>query len=384
MNKRILSILLCLMLVSSLLVMAVPVSAAPANPDLTLTADKTEANPGDEVNYTITLGPVAKLGTLQMQLDIPAGLTLKAGSGKILDSAKTTMGFNANFDFTESSLMINGISDGTADHENYSSEDSLDIATFTCTVDDDATGTLTVGFVDDEFDFGIFKDWDTVLTPNVILNDAVTITSAPTPSETEAPTPSETEAPTPTETEAPKPSETEAHVHDNPLRFVEEVPATPEHDGVAAHYVCDSCGAMFADPTGAVEVTEEDLRIPYVPAPSETDEPTPVPTPSETDEPTPVPTPSETEEPTPAPTSDETSVVTPTDPVVTPTNPATKDEGTKDESTKDSSGDSTSTSSSPKTGDSTHMYLWLLIMLASMAGVVAVLYTAKRKGIFTK
>ena len=42
MNKRILSILLCLMLVVSLLVMAVPVSAE-NTVDITVAADKTEA-----------------------------------------------------------------------------------------------------------------------------------------------------------------------------------------------------------------------------------------------------------------------------------------------------------------------------------------------------
>ena len=51
MNKRILSILLCLMLVASLLVMAVPVSAADAT--FEVTADKTEAKPGDTINFTV-------------------------------------------------------------------------------------------------------------------------------------------------------------------------------------------------------------------------------------------------------------------------------------------------------------------------------------------
>ena len=61
MNKRILSILLCLMLVASLLVMAVPVNAAPADATVTLTADKTEAKPGDDVVLTVTMGPIEAL-----------------------------------------------------------------------------------------------------------------------------------------------------------------------------------------------------------------------------------------------------------------------------------------------------------------------------------
>ncbi len=58
------------------------------------------------------------------------------------------------------------------------------------------------------------------------------------------------------------------------------------------------------------------------------------------------------------------------------TGDSTKDSSTKDSSTKDSS--------SPKTGDASNMYLWLIITLASLAGGAGVLYTAKRKGIFTK
>ncbi|MBQ1616332.1 MAG: LPXTG cell wall anchor domain-containing protein, partial [Ruminococcus sp.] len=132
-----------------------------------------------------------------------------------------------------------------------------------------------------------------------------------------------------------------------------QVDATPEKDGVKEHYVCEGCGKLFADEACTVEVTAEDLVIKYV-APTEVVEPTTV-------EPT-------TVEPTTAP-------------AVTPTDAATKDSATKDSSTKDST---TKDSTTAKTGDSTHTYLWLLIMLASMAGAAGVLYTAKRKGIFNK
>ena len=81
MNKRILSILLCLMLVVSLLVMAVPVNAAPADATVTLTADKTNAKPGDEITFTVTLGPVDKIGSLEFIIDVPKGLTLGTVTG---------------------------------------------------------------------------------------------------------------------------------------------------------------------------------------------------------------------------------------------------------------------------------------------------------------
>ena len=68
-------------------------------------------------------------------------------------------------------------------------------------------------------------------------------------------------------------------------------------------------------------------------------------------------------------------------------NGSSEDQSASPDSTPDSTPDSStkdSSTTSPKTGDASNLYLWLIITLASMAGVVGVLYTAKRKGIFTK
>ena len=65
MNKRIISILLSLVMMLSMVATAVPVLAAPAQDiDVILRADKTEAHPGDTVNYTISIGAVNLLGGL--------------------------------------------------------------------------------------------------------------------------------------------------------------------------------------------------------------------------------------------------------------------------------------------------------------------------------
>ena len=53
--------------------------------------------------------------------------------------------------------------------------------------------------------------------------------------------------------------ETEAIGHT--ITAVDEVPATYEQDGVAAHYTCDECGKLYADEDGAEEVSAEDLVI---------------------------------------------------------------------------------------------------------------------------
>ena len=57
MNKRITSIVLCLVLLVSLMAVAVPVSAEPVVA-LTVSADKTEANVGDTITYTIAVNAV--------------------------------------------------------------------------------------------------------------------------------------------------------------------------------------------------------------------------------------------------------------------------------------------------------------------------------------
>ena len=207
MNKRILSILLGLMLVVSLLVMAVPASAAPADPTLTITADKTEAKPGDTITYTVTLGPVDKLGYIQAEFDIPAGLTFVDDSGDC-SAAQEAMGYT--------SLDIGNmhVLSGAAAKQNYSSETDTVIGTFQCTVDDDATGTLTVGFVEDYFEAGILKDWDTELTINPVVNSAVTIVSGSdetTAPETAAPETAAPETAAP-ETAAPETEIGRAHV----------------------------------------------------------------------------------------------------------------------------------------------------------------------------
>ena len=81
MNKKITSMLLCFVMIFSMMTIAVPVYAAPvSSTTLTVAADKTTAAPGDEITYTITMGPVSDLGSIQMVLDIPAGLTYVAGS----------------------------------------------------------------------------------------------------------------------------------------------------------------------------------------------------------------------------------------------------------------------------------------------------------------
>jgi len=52
--------------------------------------------------------------------------------------------------------------------------------------------------------------------------------------------------------------------HEHTYTYVEEVPATKEHNGVKAHYVCEECGKLFIkDGDKYIEVSQEDLIIRY-------------------------------------------------------------------------------------------------------------------------
>ena len=55
--------------------------------------------------------------------------------------------------------------------------------------------------------------------------------------------------------------ELKATGHEDPLTYVPEVPATASVDGMKAHYTCTKCGKLFADASGAEEVTAEQLVI---------------------------------------------------------------------------------------------------------------------------
>ena len=133
MNKRITSLLLCFVMVFTMLATAVPALAAPDDAcTFTVKADKTSANPGETITFTIYMEQVGVILGLEGTLKIPSGLTYVAGSGKTADGIKTTLGWDA-FDWTEESLFLNGYGS-----ENYTATSEIALMTFQCTVDSDA------------------------------------------------------------------------------------------------------------------------------------------------------------------------------------------------------------------------------------------------------
>lgn len=147
MKRKVTSLLLCFIMLFSVMSVAVPAYAAPVTSTaLTVTADKATAAPGETITYTVTMGPVSDIGSIQMVLDIPSGLTYVSGSGSLAAGLKAKLGFDT-VDYTEGTkegkprIMING----AASAANYESAADTVIATFKCTVDAGATGTLEVG-----------------------------------------------------------------------------------------------------------------------------------------------------------------------------------------------------------------------------------------------
>lgn len=153
MKRKVTSLLLCFIMLFSVMSVAVPAYAAPVTSTaLTVSADKATAAPGETITYTITMGPVSDLGSIQMVLDIPSGLTYVSGSGSLAAGLKAKLGFDS-VDYTEGTkegkprIMINGV----ASAANYESATDTVIATFKCTVAAGATGTLEVGLTELEF-----------------------------------------------------------------------------------------------------------------------------------------------------------------------------------------------------------------------------------------
>ena len=171
--------LLCLVMIFSMITVAVPVHAAPAaSTTLTVTADKTAAAPGDEITYTITMGPVSDLGSIQMVLDIPAGLTYVAGSRSLASGLKATLGFD-DVAFTENMTTGRHIINGAASAADYASAADTVIATFKCKVDAGATGTLEVGLT--ELEFASCQTFEVITSRFSVVKTAVAISGATPP-----------------------------------------------------------------------------------------------------------------------------------------------------------------------------------------------------------
>ena len=141
MNKRITSIVLSLVMLFTMLATAVPVLAA-TPVELKVTADTTSANPGDTINYKVSIGAVTDMGGLEFKLDIPSGLTIVDGSISIPDGLETIIDSDGPIIVPTSSNNYYWLY--SAQLTGYTGTSDLVILTFSCKVDDGTTGTKTV------------------------------------------------------------------------------------------------------------------------------------------------------------------------------------------------------------------------------------------------
>ena len=185
MNKRITSLALVFVMVLSLLATAVPVLAAPIeSTQLKVTANKTSASPGDTITFTVILGPVSDLGSMQMVVKVPDGLTHVDKSGKLAEGLKETLGFDvANWDEPADRIYAGdypgAMISGGASAADYNSDTDTVLATFDCTVDEDASGDLEVGLYN--LEFCSCQTWTDHTSRFSVVPATITVTAAPKP-----------------------------------------------------------------------------------------------------------------------------------------------------------------------------------------------------------
>ena len=207
-------------LVMVIALIGVPKAARAASTTITITADKTEAEPGDTINMSITLGPVSDMGTMQMVIVIPDGLTYVQGSGAIPSDLRTTLGFDMA-DFTEISMMVNGV----ASKGDYSSEEDTLLCTFSCTVNKGFHGTAEVGLT--ELEFYSCRTWQDHTSEYSAVPAVITVAGADTEKESAGPAETTTAA----ETTKPDGQETTSAAQPAESSNSEAQPAESTQDG---------------------------------------------------------------------------------------------------------------------------------------------------------
>lgn len=141
MKRKILSLLIIITMVFGMLPMYY-VSAADTT--VTITADTTEADPGDEITFTVSLQSSEDIGSATLVLNIPEGLTYVSNSGTFNSELATTIK-NKDAD-NQAGFYENSKTIGIVDLYGSSFISNTELATFKCTVDSEASGNKTVNF----------------------------------------------------------------------------------------------------------------------------------------------------------------------------------------------------------------------------------------------
>lgn len=166
MKKRIIGFLLACVMMLTLL----PTMAFASTTTLKVTANKTKVNPGDTVTFSVSIGAVEKLRSLEFVLDVPAGMTYVANSAKTANNLKDTLG-TAAADWTELTKKFTAYGDGA-----YTNSKDTVLLTFNCTVDT-AAGLGSKNVTIKEVVVGNSEDVeiDNTVSPAVVTVEAKTV-----------------------------------------------------------------------------------------------------------------------------------------------------------------------------------------------------------------
>ena len=178
MNKRIRSMILSVVMVLCMLVSAAPAYAAPVSvPTFSVEADKTTANPGDTITYSVYLQQPDTITCFAFFIDVPAGLTYVADSGKLGATASSMFGYTFEF-VPENNLQVLWFSSSGDDITDTS---KIELITFQCTVDADATVNqeYSISLRQVEVMTGSTQDYADISDTAVVVSDKVTVEPKP-------------------------------------------------------------------------------------------------------------------------------------------------------------------------------------------------------------
>lgn len=161
-KKKFLSLLLTFAMMMCLMPMKISIAEPTTDATLSIVADKSEAHPGDTINYTVKMGPITDLNVFQMKLDIPEGLTFTNITGKNANNLKNAIAEALFTDvsyvsYDNTNRLLSVLNCGSVDAEGeevpggkFSSTSDTTIMSFSCTVDENTNGDKTVGFIEQE------------------------------------------------------------------------------------------------------------------------------------------------------------------------------------------------------------------------------------------
>ena len=112
---------------------------------ISIIPDKTEAFPGDTINYTIRIAPVSNLAKTRFKLDIPQGLNFVNLSSAEIDDLTSALMQKLNISSYVYVTISNQNKLLATSHGDYSSDSDTDIMTFSCTVASGVSGKKTIG-----------------------------------------------------------------------------------------------------------------------------------------------------------------------------------------------------------------------------------------------